>query len=646
MAAAAGLGLPETQGGEGGGGGDEGARAPWRVLAGGGGPPVICVFVPGNEADKQSTGGSLGGQGGRGGSTGLRARLEGAGRAACVAGAVAAGTWAAPVAAAGLAAAAFRAVRGRQHAPVHVPPAARGQPLSGEAGRLSSDAFAGASAAASESGETSRVYARALPGMAFPAPAQSGFPVAELTTTTEGESAWSGAPGGVAPSPLAALPPGLTPEKGWSVEAGRPGEADSGDSRATVGRELLAQLEPKVSPTSSNPATVASHDGADGTSGGGGFASKAFDAVVDLLQEDGLEQWEQWEEGELFKLPDSASDAQRFYAALSCLRGMWKSKLTSLQNSVSAVSAELLLGERTITEMGQVADEFARAHEADKQAWLIEKAALEAEVAESEARLSSARKEAGLVSTQAAEERAAFEGLLAAEQQETHTYMEEQTQMYQDNLDELENDVLAMETRQRALREENEDLRKARDSLAQRLEEEAREAELISEALEAEVSTQALKNDTLEKEIAKIEADHRMRIQVQELESARKLKAMENSVANYEKTLDAIRVDAAQFVTPKKQLNYDDSARRPGLRTALRAKGYIDEARGVRERYLQTNSPRNPSEVPADVPRVASPLDGVSQASAPGAAPAKTPASDRPLTAKSPPMMDITNSRG
>ena len=485
------------------------------------------------------------------------------------------------------------------------------------------------------------MYARALPGTAFPAPAQSGLPVAELTTTMEGESAWSGAPGGVVPSPLAsapAFPPGLTPEKGWQ------GEADLGESRAGVGRELLAQPESKVSPTSSDPATVASH-GADGTSGGGGFASKAFDAVVDLLQEDGLEQWEQWEEGELFKLPDSASDAQRFYAALSCLRGMWKSKLASLQNSLSSASAELLLGERSIAEMGQVADDFARAHEADKQTWLIEKAALEAEVAEWEARLSSARKEAGLVSTQAAEERAAFEDLLAAEQQDAQTYMEEQTQMYQDNLDELENDVLAMETRQRALREENEDLREARDSLAQRLEEETREAEMISEALEAEVSTQALKNDTLEKEIAKIEADHRMRIQVQDLESARKLKAMENSVADYEKTLDAIRVDAAQFVTPKKQLNYDNSARRPGLRTALRAKGFMDEARDVRERYLRPVSPQNPNEVPADVPRVASPLDSVSQGSAPGAAPAKTPISDRPLTAKSPPMMDITNSR-
>ena len=634
MAAAAGLGLPETRGG-GGGEGGEGVRAPWRVLGGRGGPPVICVFVPETEAGEQGTGGSREGARVGAGPTRLRARLEGAGRAACVAGAVAAGTWAGPIAAAGLAASAFRAVLGRKHAPVHVPPA-RGQPPSREPGRLSSEASAGALSGASErqSGETSRVYARALPRTAFPAPALSGLPVAERTTTSEGATAWSGAPGGAAPSPLAQFPPGLTPEAGWAG-----GVSDSGES------SLPGLLEPEGSPTSSDNAAATSLE-ADGTPGGGGFASKAFDAVVDLLQEDGLEQWEQWEEGELFKLPDSASDAQRFYAALSCLREMWKSQITALQKSLSTSSAELLLGERTIAEMGQVADEFAQAHEADKQAWLKEKAALEAEVAESHARLSSARKEARLVSAQAAEEREAFDGLLAAEQEAAQTYMEEQTQMYQDDLEELENSVLAMRTRQRAIQEENEDLRKARDDLAQRLDEEAREADLVSEALEAEVSTQALKNDTLEKEIAKIEADHRMQMQLHEIESARKLKAMENDVADYEKTLDAIRVDAAQFVTPKKQLNYDGSARRPGLRTALRAKGFIDEARGVRERYLQPVSPRGLSQVPMDVPRVASPLDSAVQTSAPGAAPAKTPASDRPLTAKSPPMMDVTNSRG
>merc|ERR1711959_424648 len=125
--------------------------------------------------------------------------------------------------------------------------------------------------------------------------------------------------------------------------------------------------------------------------------------------------------------------------------------------------------------------------------------------------------------------------------------------MYQNSLTEMESDVLAIKSQQHVLFEENKALRKERDNLARRLQEESREAEMVNEALEAEVTTQALKNDTLEKEIQKIEADHRMRMQMQEIESAQKLKAMESNVAEYEQRLDAIRMDAAQFVTPKKQ---------------------------------------------------------------------------------------------
>ena len=662
MAGAAGLGLPEA-GGTGGGA----ERAAWRVLApggggaagaGGGGPPVICVFMP--EGGSSSGAGPPRGKGGlrrlaAAGGRGLRTQLEGAARAACVAGAMAAGTWAAPLAAAGLVA----TVRARgQHKPVVVPraapPAARGGPLSREGSAEDSPALSGETAG-------SRVYARALPRTTFPAPAQSGLPVAELTIDEEGGTAWSGASGGPAPSPLEAkpdnlpdYPPGLTPARTAEHSTAATGQHPEGSH--TWGSPCdAASIGELGSPGPSEPLPAmtpsASADDADES-----FAAKAFDALVDVLQVEGLEQWDEWEDCDLFKLPDSASDAERFYAALSCLRDMWASKTAALQESIARVSKEVEAGERTVREMSEVADEFTQAHEAEKSVWLEEKAAwleekavLQARVFESRERCESAQKEAKLVSEQAEEERRTLDELLSAEQQETQTYLEAQTRMYEDSLLELETELEAMKTTGRALAEENDALRSERDQY----EKEVRKSGMVTEALEAEVSTQALKNETLEKEIEKIEADHRMRMQVQHYESAKKVKAMENSVADYEQRLNAIRVDAAQFVTPKKQLIYSSSgedgagvgARRRGLRTAFRAKNYITDARAVRERYFQADSPESETTNPVNA-ALAEPLqDDVDRISAPGAAPAKTPLSDRPLSAKSPPMMDITNSR-
>jgi len=665
MAGAAGLGLPEA-----GGAGRGTERAAWRVLApggggaaaaGGGGPPVICVFVP--EGGSSSGAGPPWGKGGlrrlaAAGGRGLRTQLESAARAACVAGAMAAGTWAAPLAAAGLVGATVRAARG-QHKPVVVPrvraapPAARGGPLSREGSAEDSPALSGETAG-------SRVYARALPRTTFPAPAQSGLPVAELTIDEEGGTAWSGASGGPAPSPLEAkpenlpdYPPGLTPARTAehsAVVTGHPegshtwGSPRDAASIGELGSPGPSEPLPAVTPS-------ASVDDADEN-----FAAKAFDALVDVLQVEGLEQWDEWEDCDLFKLPDTASDGERFYAALSCLRDMWASKTAALQESIARVSKEVEAGERTVREMSELADEFTQAHEAEKSVWLEEKAAwleekavLQARVFESRERCESAQKEAKLVTEQAEEERRALDELLSAEQQETQTYVEAQTRMYEDSLVELETELEAMKTTGRALIEENDALRSERDQC----ENEVRKSGMVTEALEAEVSTQALKNETLEKEIEKIEADHRLRMQVQHYESAKKVKAMENSVADYEQRLNAIRVDAAQFVTPKKELIYSSSgedgagmgARRQGLRTAFRAKNYITGARAVRERYFQADSPESETAYPMNA-ALAEPLqDDVDRISVPGAAPAKTPLSDRPLSAKSPPMMDITNSQ-